>query len=129
MSQAVRLQGIYRRFKKSADFYFIYIREAHPTDGWSAAPTSSGVVKLKDPKTFKERVATASACIKTAKFTIPVLVDDMADSAGIAYGAYPNRLYVVGSDGKIAFRGNQGPDVDAMIRALELQLAKERKKK
>jgi hypothetical protein len=41
--------------------------------------------------------------------TIPVLVDDMDDSVNRAYAAWPERFYVIGIDGRIAYAGGPGP--------------------
>lgn len=40
---------------------------------------------------------------------MPCVVDDMNDSAERAYAAWPERLYVVGTDGRIAYAGRMGP--------------------
>ena len=51
----------------------------------------------------------AAQCCKELELTLPVLVDDMEDSAAKAYGAMPDRLFILGADGKIAYRGDRGP--------------------
>jgi hypothetical protein len=51
----------------------------------------------------------ANACSLRLDFTIPTLIDDMADSTDRKYYALPDRLYLVGQDGRIAFRGAPGP--------------------
>lgn len=40
---------------------------------------------------------------------MPVLLDDMKDTAGKAYAAHPDRLFLVGKDGRISFAGDRGP--------------------
>jgi hypothetical protein len=40
---------------------------------------------------------------------MPCVVDDMDDTADNAYAAWPERLFVVGADGRIAYAGGQGP--------------------
>ena len=40
---------------------------------------------------------------------MPALVDQMDDAVCIAYNAMPERLYLVGSDGRIAYKGGIGP--------------------
>lgn len=57
---------------------------------------------------------------------MPVLVDDMQDTAALAFHAMPDRLYVIGADGRIAYRGARGPkgfDPDEMEKALGALLA------
>lgn len=53
---------------------------------------------------------------------MPVLVDDMDDAVSEAFAAWPERIYVVGRDGRVAFAGGPGPwgfDPDAAESALE----------
>ncbi len=38
-----------------------------------------------------------------------MLIDDMKNTAQQAYAGWPDRLYVVGRDGKVAFKGDPGP--------------------
>ena len=83
----------------------IYIREAHAADTPRARATS----KVNDPTTLEERVGVAKECAKELKLGIPFAIDDMEDSVAIAYDAYPDRLYVVGADGKVAYQGGRGP--------------------
>jgi len=40
---------------------------------------------------------------------IPTLIDGLDDAVGKAYSAWPDRLYVVGADGRIAYKGKPGP--------------------
>jgi hypothetical protein len=56
---------------------------------------------------------------------MPVLVDGMDDAASEAFAAWPERVYVVGSGGRIAFAGGPGPwgfDPDEAATALEALL-------
>ena len=66
-------------------------------------------IDVKQPKTYEERVAVAGECLKDLKLTIPCLVDDIKNTAQKAYAGWPDRLYLVGKDGKIAFKGEPGP--------------------
>ena len=66
-------------------------------------------MQIADPKSITERQQVAKSCAKDLKFTMPLLIDELDDGAARAYGAYPDRLYIVGRDGKIAYRGGEGP--------------------
>ncbi len=46
---------------------------------------------------------------KLALQSIPALVDDMDDTANEAYAGWPDRLYLIGRDGKVAYHGGRGP--------------------
>ena len=41
--------------------------------------------------------------------SVPMLIDDMADTAEEAYSASPDRLYIVARDGTIGYKGGLGP--------------------
>lgn len=43
------------------------------------------------------------------KLTLPAVIDGADNKVNIAYAGWPERLYVVGTDGKIAYKGAQGP--------------------
>ena len=40
---------------------------------------------------------------------MPLLVDGMDDPVGKAYSGMPDRLYVIGRDGRVAYKGGRGP--------------------
>ena len=104
----------------------IYIREAHPADSPRARPGS----KVNDPETFDERKEVARACAEELDMGIPFVIDDMTDSTAKAYDAFPDRLFIVGADGKVAYQGGRGPKgfkVDEMKEQLR-KLVKSSKK-
>jgi len=67
-----------------------------------------GVV-YKQPTNAEERTAVAKACQAGLKLSIPMLIDGADDAVGKAYAAWPDRLYIVGKTGRIAYRGRPGP--------------------
>lgn len=89
--------------------YIVYIREAHPTDGWQVARNEREKILVKQPTSDAERADVAQTCVKQLKFSMPCLIDDLKDSTNKAYAAWPDRLYVVDIDGKIAYKGGPGP--------------------
>jgi hypothetical protein len=40
---------------------------------------------------------------------MPILVDDMDNTADIAYNGCPERLYVLSADGRVGYQGGKGP--------------------
>ena len=96
---------MYEANKDKADFYLIYTKEAHATD--SRRPNEK--VAIKNHTNIKERAAAASSCLSDLKITIPTLLDDMQDSLATAYAAHPDRLFIIGANGKIAYSGEKGP--------------------
>jgi hypothetical protein len=41
--------------------------------------------------------------------SIPTLIDDMDNTANESYAGWPDRLYLIGQGGKVAFHGGRGP--------------------
>ncbi len=103
------VEAVYRRFKDDAIFLGIYVREAHPTDGWKMESNTKVGVAVTQPKTYAERIAVAEQCHQLLKPTIPLLVDDIEDSTGNAYSGMPARLYVIDTKGNVAYKGGRGP--------------------
>jgi len=103
------LESLHRRFGDPIEFFVVYIREAHPTDAWQVEANEREGVLFTQPTTIEERSEVASACSLRLELSIPTLVDDMGNSTDLKYYALPDRLYLVGKDGRIAFRGAPGP--------------------
>lgn len=97
----------------------IYIREAHPVDGWWLGKGLPGLMMkyyapkaamdVYDPKTIEERRSVAGQCETALQYGIRTFVDDMDDTVNKAYAALPTRLYLVGLDGRVVYAGGLGP--------------------
>jgi len=87
----------------------VYVREAHPSDGWALAGNDKLGISVAQPKSFAERQEVATTCCTSLKMTIPMVVDEIDDRVGIAYSGMPDRLYVIDSKGRVAFKGGRGP--------------------
>ena len=103
------LHDLYRRFADRVEFFIVYIKEAHPTDGWQIDDNENEDVLFAQPKTAGERREVAEACAVGLKLEIPTLIDDATDTVEQAYRALPDRLYLVGRDGRIAYKSEIGP--------------------
>ncbi len=69
----------------------------------------------------EERLAVARRCRDELDLGVPFVVDDMEDTVAKAWAAHPDRLFVVGTDGKVAYAGERGPkgfDVEEMTTRL-----------
>lgn len=94
------------------------MREAHPTGGRRPARH----VEIEQPTTFGRREEIAQSCCASLKLDLPMLVDDMDDTVAKAFHAMPDRLFILGAGGRIAYRGDRGPrgfKVDEMEKALK----------
>lgn len=99
------------------------MREAHPIDG--KMPSAFGLVE--DPITDGERLDVAGKCVEELDLPMPALVDRIDDKVSKAYGGWPDRLYVIGKDGKVVFAGARGPqgfDPEAWQRAIVAEKAR-----
>jgi Iodothyronine deiodinase len=103
------LEELYERHRGEVAFFIVYIREAHPEDGWVLADNRREEIAVVDPTTLGERADAAEACARRLQTTIPILLDDVDDAVGSAYGGWPDRLYLIGRDGTVAFQGEVGP--------------------
>lgn len=65
--------------------------------------------KVEQTNDLKERSQRAQQFVEAMKVTVPILVDKGDNKVNAAYSGWPERLYVVGSDGKIAYKGGPGP--------------------
>lgn len=68
----------------------------------------AGIV-LDQPRTAEQRRDVARQCCEKVRYTMPCVVDDMSNSVDAAYAAWPERLFIVGADGRIAYAGGRGP--------------------
>jgi hypothetical protein len=120
------LEELHERHGAEVAFFIVYIREAHPEDGWVLEDNREEGIALVDPVSLGERAAAADACAVRLRTTIPTLLDDLDDAVASAYGGWPDRLYLVGRDGRIAFQGEVGPfgfKPAELAHAIELELA------
>jgi len=77
------------------------------------------------PKTIEERGEVAEVCVLNLKLEMPMYLDGMDDEAESKYVGWPERLYVIGTDRKIAYAGAMGPmgfDPDSWEEAIKKQL-------
>ena len=113
------LHDLYAKYHDHVRFVVIYIREAHPVDGWWLGGGLIGLVikmyrsgaatDIYDPKMMEERRAVAGQCEAALKYGIRTYVDEMDDAVNKAYAALPTRLYLVGLDGRVVYAGGLGP--------------------
>ncbi|MFO0950121.1 MAG: deiodinase family protein [Isosphaeraceae bacterium] len=108
-SQAGNVEKLYRMYKDRATFVMVYVREAHPTDGWRMQSNDRVEVAIAQPQTYEERVKVAQTCGKRLDLGFPMLVDTMDDAVGARYSGMPSRLYLIDGQGKVAYKSGRGP--------------------
>jgi hypothetical protein len=115
----VSLRELYEQYQDQVQFLSIYIREAHPVDGWWFGGGTAGkmmkrlipkvAMDVYDPQTIEERRAVAGRCEESLQYGVHTYVDEMDDRVNKAYAALPTRLYLVGLDGRVVYGGGLGP--------------------
>lgn len=98
-----------KRYQDHATFLAVYVREAHPTDGWRMESNDAVGVELAQPATYDERLAVAQRCHATLNYSMPLVVDEINDPVGNAYSGMPARLYLIDTEGKVAYKSGRGP--------------------
>jgi type I thyroxine 5'-deiodinase len=100
---------LYESYRDLAAFYIVYIQEAHPTDLWTTESNVKDGVLFASAHTEGERITTASACVRTLGIHIPAILDGIENKTERAYTGWPDRLYLIGTDGRVAFKTAPGP--------------------
>ena len=102
MASVGQIEKLYANYKGKAHFCVVYIREAHPD-------MEKNKFNIPQPKTLEERQKVAKEFAEALKLTVPLLVDSMEDAVGKAYAGWPDRVYVIDAEGKVALKGGPGP--------------------
>ena len=109
-------------------FYVIYIKEAHPDDGWMSAGNVQEDIHVFDPASEAERVELAQTCSLRLQIEMPMLLDGLNNRVASAYGGWPDRLYLVSRAGRVAYQGAKGPQgfkPEELEAAIQAELATE----
>jgi hypothetical protein len=115
----VSLHQIYQEYNQQVKFIKVYIREAHPVDGWWFGKgllryimrlfSSKVSMDLFDPMTIEERRAAAGECVRSLQYGVKTFVDEIDDHVNKTYAAWPTRLYLINEEGIVVYAGGPGP--------------------
>ena len=108
-SQAGNVEKLYRSYKDRATFVMVYVREAHPIDGWRMESNDRVEVSIAQPRNDAERIQVAQACSKRLELGMPMLVNTIGDTVGARYSGMPSRLYLLDHRGRVAYKSGRGP--------------------
>ena len=114
---------MYEKYGRDAAFYVVYIGEAHPSDAWQLPSNIRDQVIYSSPKDMASRAELAEVCVVRLGIKIPAVVDRFDDATEKAYTGWPDRLYLIGVDGRVAYKSRPGPfgfkpeDLEAALRA------------
>lgn len=119
------LHELWRQHRERVEFLVVYIKEAHPEDGWQSQGNIRDDVHVYDPASEQEREEVAHVCSVNLHVEIPMLIDALDNHVASIYGALPDRLYLIGKDGRIAYQGEKGPQgfkSEELAAAIEVEL-------
>ena len=116
------MEQLYSRYRDRVEFFVVYIQEAHPTDGWQVESNIDENILFHQHLNYEEREVAAQSCTVGLHISIPILVEEMDNAIDEAYGAAPERLYLIGKEGRVVYHGGAGPhffDLDELDEALQ----------
>jgi thiol-disulfide isomerase/thioredoxin len=108
-SRFAAIDRLQKRYGDQARFLMVYVREAHPTEGWRMESNDRVGVVADQPTVFEARAELAGKACTLMKATMPVVVDEIDDRVDDAYSGVPSRHYVIDAEGKVAYKGGRGP--------------------
>ena len=100
MAKLAQFNTLVADFADTFDFVTVYIREAHPTDGWDLIGNE---YVMAQHRILEDRVSAARQ-LEAAGIKGPIVVDTMTNGAQRAYKSLPEALYLV-EHGKIVYQG------------------------
>ena len=87
----------------------VYILEAHPSDVWQMESNIRDKVVLASPRDEDERALVAGACVRKLGIKFPAVLDEFGNTTEQAYTAWPDRMYLIDSQGRVAYKSKPGP--------------------
>lgn len=108
-ASAPEVMRLHQDFGDAVNFLFVYVREAHASDEWVRQVNEYVGIQIPQPLQLDERVGVAKTCVNRLKVPFTTVVDGMDDAVSSTYGAWPERLYIIDTDGTIAYMGGVGP--------------------
>ena len=103
------LNKLYEEYGNRVSFLAVYILEAHPSDVWQMESNVRDKVVFASPKDFDERALVAGTCVRKLGIKFPAAIDGFENTAERAYTGWPDRIYLIDANGRIAYKSRPGP--------------------
>jgi len=97
------------KYQGKVEFLLVYIREAHPTDGRQSPRNVKDGIEISAAANYGQKEEYASSCVRNLGIKFTTVVDNMDAKVELNYMGWPDRMYLVGKDGRIAWKGDPGP--------------------
>lgn len=104
-----RIEELREKYSQVAEFAYVYIKEAHPDDEWQMDSNHEDEVVYNQPDTLDERLELAQAFMTEMDVKTTTFVDDIRNTANACYAAWPERIYIIDTGGRIVYKGGIGP--------------------
>jgi type I thyroxine 5'-deiodinase len=66
-------------------------------------------VLFASPKNEEERALVAGACVRKLGIKLPAVLDEFGNSTEQAYTGWPDRLYLIDTQGRVVYKSKPGP--------------------
>jgi Iodothyronine deiodinase len=90
-------------------FLVVYILEAHPSDVWQMQNNIKDKVVFASPRNEEERGLVGGSCVRKLGIKFPAVLDEFGNSAERAYTGWPDRIYLIDTNGRVAYKSKPGP--------------------
>lgn len=113
--QSDRMHQLIGQYEDRVQFVFVYVLEAHPTDGWNTNSNRADDIMYAQPVTIGDRARVAHDWRTAYGFHSPVVLDWPDNRINRDYAGSPERLYVIDAQGMVTFKSEQGPYHDSHL--------------
>jgi len=99
-------------------------------DVWQMQSNIKDNVLFASPKNLEERALVAGACVRKLGIEFPAVLDEFKNTTEQAYTGWPDRLYLIDQNGRVAYKSKPGPfgfKPDDLKTALERTLGTQQK--
>jgi hypothetical protein len=64
---------------------------------------------VEQPENYAEREALAEVCTTSLEISIPTVIDRIDNAVELAYAGYPDRIFILDTEGVVQFKTQPGP--------------------
>ena len=76
---------------------------------WQTQSNVKENLVFASPKNDEERAFLAGACVRKLGIKFPAVLDEFGNSTENAYTGWPDRLYLIDQNGRVAYKSKPGP--------------------
>ena len=103
------MNRLYEQYRGKVAFLAVYITEAHSSNGWQMQSNIRDNIVFASPRNVEERASVAGTCVRELGIKFPAVVDEFGNSTETHYTAWPDRIYLIDQQGRVAYKSKAGP--------------------